>query len=288
VSREIAKQGIRTTVKDGTTIGIGTDGKTFDWNLMPWDLIEKSIRKLRRRIFRAIREGQLNRARSLMKLMLRSYCNLLDSVRRVTQKNKGKKTAGVDGVTALTPKARWKLTRQLAKQTPWTVKPAKRIYIPKPGKPGQKRPLSIPVMRDRVAQAMMKNALEPSWEARFEASSYGFRPGRSIHDAVRHCWGLLRRNTKRPWILDADIRSAFDKISHEHILKELGPIPGRDLIRQWLKAGYVEAEVFHTTDSGTPQGGIISPLLLNIALHGMQNTLGKAYGYVRYADDRVP
>lgn len=280
-------RGIRTTVKDGTTLGIGADGKPLDWGLMPWDSIDKSIRKLRQRIFRAIREGRLNQARSLMKLMLRSYLNLLDSVRRATQKNKGKKNAGVDGVTALTSKARWKLTRQMVMQTPWTVKPTRRIYIPKSGKPGQKRPLSIPVMRDRVAQAMMKNALEPCWEARFESTSYGFRPGRSLHDAVRHCWELFKANTKRPWILDADIRSAFDKISHEHILQELGPVPGRDLIRQWLKAGYMEAEVFHTTDSGTPQGGIISPLLLNIALHGMQKALGSAYGYVRYADDLI-
>ncbi len=109
-------------MKDGTVFGIGADGKTLDWNLIPWDSVEKSIRKLRRRIFRAIREGHRNQARSLIKLMLRSYCNLLDSVRRVTQKNKGKKTAGVDGVTALTSKARWKLTRQLAMQTHWIVK----------------------------------------------------------------------------------------------------------------------------------------------------------------------
>ncbi len=133
----------------------------------------------------------------------------------------------------------------------------------------------------------MKNALEPCWEARFESNSYGFRPGRSIHDAVKHCWLFLKGNGRRPWVLDADIRSAFDKISHEHIMRELGPIPGRELIRQWLKAGYVEAEIFHATESGTPQGGLISPCLLNIALNGLQQKLGSAFGYVRYADDLV-
>lgn len=274
-------------MKDGTTIGIGAEGEALDWDLIPWDFIEKSIRKLRQRIFRATSEARWNRVRSLTKLMLRSYFNLLDSVRRVTHINKGKKTAGVDGVVALTAKSRLKLVRQMVKHTLGKAKPTRRVYIPKPGKPGQSRPLGIPVMRDRVAQAMMKNALEPSWEARFEGSSYGFRPGRSAHDAVRNCWDLSKGGTQRPWILDADIRSAFDKISHEHILQELGPIPGRDLVRQWLKAGYVDAEIFHSTERGTPQGGIISPVLLNIALHGLQKALGRKYGYVRYADDFI-
>jgi RNA-directed DNA polymerase len=274
-------------VKDGTKYGIGTDGQEAEWDLIPWDVIEQSIRKLRQRIFRATREHRWNQVRSLMKLMLRSYFNLLVSVRRATQKNKGKKTAGVDGVIALTPKARWRLVRQMVENTSWTTKPSRRVHIPKTGKPGQTRPLSIPVMRDRIAQAMMKNALEPSWEARFEPNSYGFRPGRSIHDAIRHCWELFKAGGRRPWILDADIRSAFDKISHEHILEELGQVPGKELLREWLKAGYVEAEILHKTETGTAQGGIISPILLNVALHGLHKALGPAYGYVRYADDFI-
>ncbi len=133
----------------------------------------------------------------------------------------------------------------------------------------------------------MKNALEPSWEARFEPHTYGFRPGRSIHDAIQRSWDCLKGGTRRPWILDADLKSAFDKISHEHILEAIGPMPGRELIRQWLKAGYVEADFFHETDSGVPQGGTISPLLLNIALHGLQQKLGPAYGCIVYADDLI-
>jgi len=274
-------------VKDGTINGIGAEGKTLDWELLPWQLIDKSIRKLRQRIFRATREQKWNVVRSLMKLMLRSYLNLLASVRRVTQKNKGKKTAGVDGEVALTPKSRMALVKRMAKHTLWKARPARRVHIPKPGKPGQERPLGIPTLRNRVSQAMVKNAHEPYWEAIFEPNSYGFRPGRSIHDAIEHCWLYLRGHGLRPWILDADIKGAFDNISHDHILRSIGHLPGRELIKQWLKAGYVEAECFHVTESGTPQGGIISPLLLNVALHGLQQKLGPVYGYIRYADDLV-
>ncbi len=133
-------------MKDGTEYGIGAEGQALDWDLIPWDSIEKSIRKLRRRIFRATRKQRWNVVRSLMKLMLRSYFNLLESVRRVTQKNKGKKTAGVDGEVALTSRARMALVRKMGKYTSWKVKPARRVYIPKAGKPGQERPLGIPTV----------------------------------------------------------------------------------------------------------------------------------------------
>ncbi len=219
--------------------------------------------------------------------MLRSYFNLLVSVRKVSQKNRGKKTAGVDGEVALTPKARRALVRSMGRYTFWTAKPTRRIYIPKVGKPGQDRPISIPTIRNRVAQAIVKNALEPCWEAQFEPNSYGFRPERSIHDAIERCWHYLKGKSLRSWILDADLKSAFDKLSHEHILEVVGPVPGRQLLRAWLKAGYVEADFFHTTDSGTPQGGIISPLLLNVALHGLQQKLSPTYGCVVYADDLI-
>lgn len=201
--------------------------------------------------------------------------------------NKGKKTAGVDKELALTPKARMALVRSMGHYTLWKAKPTRRIYIPKAGKPGQLRPLSIPTIRNRVAQAIVKNALEPCWEAQFESNSYGFRPGRSIHDAIERCWHYLKGNSLRTWILDADLKSAFDQISHQHILNAIGPVPGRELIKTWLKAGYVEADFFHETESGVPQGGIISPLILNIALHGLQQKLGPAYGCVVYADDLI-
>ena len=274
-------------MKDRTGDSIGAEGQTLQWDLIPWDFIEKSISKLRRRIFRATREQKWKVVHNLQKLMLRSYFNLLISVRRVTQKNKGRKTAGVDNEVALTSEARMGLVRNMGKYTLWKAKPARRVYIPKPGKSGQERPLGIPTIRNRIAQAIVKNALEPSWEARFESNSYGFRPGRSIHDAIEQCWRFLNKRSLRRWVLDADLRSAFEKISHEHILKAIGQMPGRELIKEWLKAGYVEAEIFHETESGTPQGGIISPCLFNVALHGLQQTLGPKYGLVVYADDLV-
>lgn len=220
-----------------------------------------------------------------MKLMLRSYFNVLESVHRVTQKNSGKRTAGIDKKLALTPGSRMALARRMVKYSLWQTMPVKRVYIPKAD--GKQRPLGIPTIQNRVAQAMMKNALEPSWEARFESNSYGFRPGRSVHDAVKHCWLCLNGNTQRPWILDADIKGAFDNISHDYIMDAIGKIPGRALIKQWLKAGYIEREIFHATESGTPQGGIVSPLLANIALDGLQHELGPTYKFIRYADDFV-
>ncbi len=155
----------------------------------------------------------------------------------------------------------------------------------------------MPVVVDRCLQAMVKNALEPAWEAKFEGSSYGFRPGRSGHDALEKIYLLARPNKTKKWIVDADIMAAFDQISHEYLLKTIGPVPGKELIKQWLKAGYIEQEIFHATERGTPQGGVISPLLANIALHGMEEALGVTYNsqgqisgkraLVRYADDFV-
>lgn len=274
------------TVEDGTACGIGAATPSDDWDSIDWRPVEESVRKLRQRIFRATRERKWNKVRSLMKLMLRSNSNLLLSVKRVTQENQGKKTPGIDERVVLTGRARVKLVRELQGQEIWKSSPTRRIYIPKAGKPGQKRPLGIPTIRDRVTQARVKNALEPSWEALFDRNSYGYRPGRSLHDAIEQCWQYLKGDTKRPWILDADIKGAFDNINHQFLLNEIGPVPGRQLIKQWLKAGYVEAEVLHATESGTPQGGVISPLLLNIALNGFDDLFHKKkYGYVRYADD---
>ena len=272
----------------------GTEKQT-DWNAINWRKANRTVRNLRHRIFRAAQEGNLKKVHSLQKLMLKSYSNRLVSVRRVAQVNAGKNTPGVDKLVIKTPAARGRMVDTLAQYHLWKAKPARRVYIPKAS--GKKRPLGIPVVVDRCIQSMAKNALEPAWEAKFEGSSYGFRPGRDCHDAIEKIYKLARPNKTKKWVLDADIKGAFDNISHEYLLETIGPFPGRELIKQWLKAGYVEEEMFHATEQGTPQGGVISPLLANIALHGMEEAIGVKYDYrgqligkravVRYADDFV-
>lgn len=172
----------------------------------------------------------------MQKLMLRSHSNTLVSVKRVTQQSSGRKTAGIDGKRALTPEARARLATETHRSArPWRALPVKRVYIPKAN--GKQRPLGIPVIGDRVLQARVKNALEPEWEARFEARSYGFRPGRSCQDAIAAIRASARgKLAKRRWALDADLEGAFDRISHDHLNAMIGQFPARDLIRGWLRA----------------------------------------------------
>lgn len=234
--------------------------------------------------------------------MLRSRSNTLMSVRRVTEVNAGRKTAGIDGMVVLLPRGKAELADWLQrKATPWKPRPVKRVFIPKAN--GRRRPLGIPVILDRCLQAAVLGALEPEWEARFEPRSYGFRPGRGCHDAIQAIFQAAKgKNPKRQWVLDADLTAAFDRINHDRLLALLGQFPARGLIEQWLKAGVVDQGRSAPTVEGTPQGGIVSPLLMNVALHGLEGAAGVRYRQtgahageteagspilIRYADDLV-
>ncbi len=280
-------------------------GDADDWDRIDWPGCEREVRRLRQRIFKATQEGDWPKVRNLQKLMLRSRSNTLISVRQVTQRNAGRKTAGIDGEVALTSQARAEVAVQVRATIPtWTPRAVKRVYIPKASNRAKLRPLGIPVIMDRCHQARVRNALEPEWEARFEPRSYGFRPGRSCQDAIGAIYATCKGpRAKRVWALDADLAAAFDKIDHDHLLTGIGSFPARDLIRDWLKAGVFEpGKGFAPTEEGTPQGGVISPLLLNVALHGLKEAAGVAYAtsgagavetkpgspvLIRYADDLV-
>lgn len=272
------------------------------WDQVDWTRAEAEVRRLRQRIFTASRAGDHRKVRSLQRLMLRSRANALVATRRVTQINQGRRTAGVDGLTALWGPDRVELARwvqQRGHESP--ALPVRRIFIPKAN--GKKRPLGIPVIADRAAQAVVLNALEPEWEARFEPRSYGFRPGRGCHDAIEAIYTVCKgKSPARAWVLDADLTAAFDRIDHDRLLDHLHGFPARERVARWLMAGVIEDRQYAPTAEGTPQGGVISPLLMNIALHGMETAAGVRYkpwrstrGWsmpgtpvlIRYADDLV-
>jgi len=271
-----------------------------EWKDINWRKLEKCTFKLQKRIYQASQRGDVKTFRRLQKMLMKSWSARCLAVRRVTQDNLGKKTAGVDGRKSLTPKQRLTLVGNLKLDS--KVAPTRRVWIPKPGT-DEKRPLGIPTMNDRALQALVKMALEPEWEARFEPNSFGFRPGRSCQDAIGAIFNSIRYKNK--YVLDADIAKCFDKIDHEALLNKLNTPPTiRRQIRAWLKAGVMDGKQLFPTSEGTPQGGVISPLLANIALHGMEERIKKAFPkrdtsikgkrvfynaaqLIRYADDFV-
>ncbi len=258
-----------------------------EWPQIDWTTVERRVQNLRFRIFRAAKEQRWKHVRHLTKLLLRSYTKRLVSVRRITQVNRGRQTPGIDGELATTPEERAKRVDDLRQYQPWKAAPGRRVYIPKAK--AKQRPLGIPTRRDRVLQMVVKNALEPRFEAAFEAPSSGFRPGRCGQDAIEEVYVALNNGAvgHHQYILDADIHGAFDHISQDFIRQRIGPMPGREVVKQWLQAAYWECGTRHHTMEGTPQGGVGSPLLANIALDGLAKRLGKAYRMARYADDLV-
>ena len=274
---------------------------TVVWNNIKWKKIQRMVFKLQKRIHKAAQRGDVKAMRRLQKTLMKSWYAKLLATRTVTQDNKGKNTAGVEVVKSLGYAQRLELANSLG--TTRKVKPTRRIWIPKPGT-DEKRPLGIPTMSDRANQAFAKLALESEWEAKFEPNSYGFRPGRAVHDAIEAIY--LAIHCKAKYVLDADISKCFDNIDHQKLLSKLNTYPSmKRLIRSWLKAGFMDRRDLFPTKMGTPQGGVISPLLANIALHGMEevikeyaNTLPTRRNYgrkqnrnalslIRYADDFV-
>lgn len=241
------------------------------WSDLNWKQIESRVFQLQQQIYISAKDREIRKVRKLQHNLLKHPEAKLLSVRRVTQDNRGKRTAGIDGRKELTPQERLKLAKDL--RITGTSYPVKRIYIPKTGT-DQVRPLGIPTIEDRARQMLVKLALEPEWEAYFEPNSYGFRPGRNCHDAIKQIKVSIERSPK--YVLDADISKCFDSINHDALLKKLN-VQGqlRRQIKAWLEAGYIEfpSKKIEATEMGTPQGGVISPLLANIALHGLENRL---------------
>lgn len=261
--------------------------KVNQWSSIDWQKVEKEVRKLQMRIAKATEQKQYGKVKSLQWILTHSYNAKLLAVKRVTS-NKGKYTAGIDNITWDSETKKIGAVKTL-KRSSYKPLPLRRVYIPK--KNGKMRPLSIPCMKDRAMQALHLLALEPVAEITATPNSYGFRTHRSCQDAIEHCFGILCRRKSPQWVLDADIKSCFDEISHEWILKNI-PMD-KKILQQWLKAGYIERTLFYHSEKGTPQGGIISPTIANMVLDGIEVIIKDKIkskdkiNIVRYADDFI-
>lgn len=258
--------------------------RTESWRRINWTMVQKLVFRLQKRIYLSSRDSDVKQVRRLQNTLVHSFSAKALAVRRVTQDNTGKRTAGADGRDSLSQAERFSLITELKLIT--KGKPLRRIWIPKPGT-AEKRPLGIPTIFDRALQSLVTLSLEPEWEANFEPNSYGFRPGRGCHDAIKAI--KLSIQAKPKFVLDADIEKCFDRIDHSYLLDKIsrrGPdilnkSRGGLLARQiesWLKSGTIDQDIFQDTTEGTPQGGVISPLLSNIALDGMEVLLKNYVG----------
>lgn len=263
-----------------------------EWKKLPWKTFEKTLFRLQHRLYKASREKDIAQCKKLQSLILGSTCSRYLAVRQVTQLNHGKKTAGVDGRSSLNHKERLQLADELKSIKDWKHQPIRRVFIPKPN--GKMRPLGIPTIRDRAMQCLVKYALEPYYEPMFSHGSWGFRPGRSTHDIQKIIFLNLSTNANgyQKSILELDIEKCFDKINHDKLMSLVVlPEVGKRFVRSSLKVGILNESLRNT--EGTPQGGVMSPLLLNIALHGVEDLHNEIRGSesrqrgLRYADDMI-
>lgn len=260
-----------------------------DWGSINWGKVIYQVNRLQRRIAKAIQEKHWAKAKALVYLLTKSFYAKLLAVFRVTT-NKGGATPGVDGIVWLNNFDKFDAACSL-KTRGYKPKPLRRIYIPK--KNGKKRPLSIPCMHDRAMQALYAMALDPIAETMADPNSYGFRLKRSCADAVEQCFLVLAKDYHAKWIFEADIKACFDQISHEWVLENI-PL-NKTILKNWLKAGYMEQNKKFPTRKGTPQGGIISPVIMNMVLDGLETVIRKEFpkwkkskvNFIRYADDFV-
>jgi RNA-directed DNA polymerase len=273
-----------------TTAGAASHSQV-DWHAIDWPKVYRTVRRLQARIVQAQQAGKPGKVKALQRLLTHSFSGKALAVRRVTE-NHGKRTPGVDGETWNTPAKKAAAIGSLGRLG-YRPQPARRIYIPKSN--GKQRPLGILTMQDRAMQALYLLALDPLAETTADANSYGFRVGRSTADAIEQCHTLLARTCSAPWILEGDIRSCFDKISFDWIRAHI-PLPQR-LLSQWLSAGYMEQHILYPTDEGLPQGGVLSPVIANLTLDGLEHLLrchfpkrkhgNPKVNLVRFADDFV-
>jgi len=249
--------------------------RVLDWATVNWSRVKGQVEKMQREIFRDAQSNNFRTMKEKQKLLVRSLPARLWAVRNVTEVNTGRNTPGIDDCLYRTAEEKVTLAESLRLKD-YRPAPARVVYIPKPS--GDKRRLGIPTIRDRTMQALILLAMDPEWEAKFEPHSFGFRPGRSAIDAAAHIWNtLVHQSGRRPhpgWVLDADISKCFDTIDHEAVLAKIGMSPFLKVVKAWLKSGAISKIGFERTERGTPQGGVISPLLANIALDGLERQFG--------------
>jgi len=279
---------------DTTTTG-AVSHQAMGWHSIDWPKAHREVRRLQARIVKATQEGRWGKVKALQRLLTRSFSAKALAVKRVTE-NVGKKTPGVDGEIWDTPEKKWQGIQGLT-QHGYQPQPLRRLYIPKSSNPKEKRPLGIPTMKDRAMQALYLLALEPVAETTADPHSYGFRKERACRDAIEQCFRVLSTRRMATWVLEGDIKACFDTISHDWLLANI-PLE-KSILRKWLKSGYLEKGQLFPTDAGTPQGGIISPVLANMALDGLETAIRNAYpkrtprgskakvNLVRYADDFI-